>query len=103
MLRGRVHCSRNIMLVADQALEIRYSGNLRRVRAYYFRYVAWIVGGHTVLKHHNMHRSDDYYHHRIYNPVTGCEIFYEQLTRNQFPTFNEVLDELEIIVETLGK
>ena len=50
-MRGRVHCSRNIMLVADQALVIRYSGNLRRVRAYYFRYVAWVVGGHTVLKH----------------------------------------------------
>ena len=85
------------MLEADQALEIRYSGSLRRVRAYFFRYVAWVPGGNTLLKYHNMHRGDDWYHHRVYNPVTGREILYERLHRHQFPTFSEVLDELEIV------
>ena len=100
-MRGWVHCLYNIMLEADQALEIRYSGSLRRVRAYFFRYVAWVPGGYALLKYHNMHRDDNYYHHRVFDPRTGEEILYERLHRHQFPTFSEVLDELEIVAELL--
>ena len=94
-----MHCLRNIILLADQALEIRYSGSLPRVRAHSFRYVAYIVGGREIVKYHNMHIKDDYFHHRVYHPLTGDEILYERLERYQFPTFSEVLDEIELVVE----
>ncbi len=100
-MRGEVYCLHGIVLEAHQAMQIRYSGSLRRVRAYFFVYIAWIPGGHALLKYHNMHQGDDYYHHRVYHPLTGKEILYERLERRQFPTFSEVLDELEIITRTL--
>ena len=103
LLRGRVHCQHNIVLAVDHALEIRYSGHLLRVRPYRFRYASWVVGGKSVLRYHNMHADDDDYHHRVYNPRTGDEILYEALHRHQFPTFDEVLDELEIVATLLDE
>ena len=35
------------------------------------------------------------------DPRTGEEILYERIHRHQFPTFSEVLDELEIVAELL--
>ena len=101
LLRGHVYCQRGIVLAVDQAMEIRYSGQLLRIRPYFFRYAAWVYGGHPVLRYHNMHMNDDDYHHRAYDPRTGNEVLYEKLHRHQFPTFSEVLDELEIVAEML--
>ena len=54
-----------------------------------------------LLKYHNLHQDPNEYHHRIYDPATGIEVFHEVLQRYQFPTFTEVLDELQIIAEGL--
>ncbi len=78
LLRGQVYCQRNIVLAVDQALEVRYAGNLMRVRPHF-------------------------YHHRVYDPRTGEEILYERLHRHQFPTLGEVLDELEIVAGMLDE
>ena len=101
LLRGQVYCQRDIVLAVDQALEIRYAGNLMRVRPYFFRYASWLVGGHAMLRYHNMHVDDDHYHHRVYDPRNGEEVLYEQLHRHQFPILDEVLDELEIVAGLL--
>ena len=69
---------------------------------HYIRYVAYIVGGRGIVKFHNMHIKDDNSHHRVYHPLTGDEILYERLERYQFPTFSEVLDEIELVVELFG-
>ena len=53
------------------------------------------------MRYHNMHANDDDYYHRVYDPRTGCEILYESLHRHQFPTFSEVLDELELLTRSL--
>ena len=69
------------------------------LRCYRFRYVGRIPGGNLLLKYHNLHRNPDEYVHRVYNPATGDEVFNEPLQRYQFPTFSEVLDELEYLAQ----
>ena len=103
LLRGQVYCLSDMVLEVENWLEIRYSGRLRRVRGYSFRYAAWVSHGQPVLRYHNIHQSDDDYHHRVFNPLTGEEFLYERLQRHQFPTFSEVLDELEIIAGLLDE
>ena len=62
-------------------------------------YVAWLPGEHLLLKYHNLHLDRDEYHHRIYDPLTGEEVFHETLERYQFPVMTEVLDELQILTQ----
>ena len=101
LLNGQVYCLQGVVLEVENRLEMRYSGHLLRVRGYSFRYSAWMQGGGPILRYHNIHQYDDDYHHRVFNPRTGEEILYERLHRRQFPTFSEVLDELEIIAGLL--
>jgi hypothetical protein len=39
---------------------------------------------------------------RVFNPLTREEVFYERLERYQFPLFNEVLDEIDIVTLPLA-
>ena len=100
-LQGRVYCFRGVVLEVEKWYESHYFGTLRRVRCYSYRYAAWVEGGHPALRYHNVHRNDDEYHHRVFNPLTGVETGYETLLRYQFPVFTEVLDELELITRVL--
>ena len=99
--RGQVFCLRGVVLEVEKVMEVRYTGGQRRVRTMSFRYAAWVRGGSSVLRYHNIHRGDNEYHHRVFDPVTGQEVFYEPLQRYQFPIFTEVLDELEVIIRPL--
>lgn len=81
------------MLEVEKRLETRYAGNTFQVRGYRYLYVAWIPGQALVLKYHNHHANPDIYIHRAYNPRTGQQILYEELTRRQFPVLSEILDE----------
>ena len=53
------------------------------------------------LKYHNLHADPAEYIHRVYDPTTGEQVLYEVLERHQFPTFPEVLDELEYLARGL--
>lgn len=100
-LQGRVYCFRKVILEVEKYYESRYLGSLRRIRCYSYRYAAWTEGGNPVLRYHNVHRNDDHYHHRAFDPLTGQEALHETLFRYQFPLFTEVLDELEVITRPL--
>ena len=100
-LRGTVYCLKDVLLDVDKRFDIRYSGNILRVRCYSYSYVAWLPGEHLLLKYHNLHRDKDEYHHRIYDPATGAELVHEVLKRYQFPLFTEVLDELQTLTADL--
>ena len=100
-LEGRVFCRKNVLLEVDKIFDIRYSGNILRVRCYSYSYVAWLPGQHLLLKYHNLHRDKDEYHHRIYDPATGEELVHEVLKRYQFPLFSEVLGELQVLAADL--
>lgn len=100
---GHVFCLRDVILEVEKLMEVQYSGGQRRVRTVSFRYAAWISGGHSILRYHNIHQRDNDYHHRAFDPRTGEQILHETLQRYQFPVFSEVLDELEIIVGMLDE
>ena len=100
-LQGIVHCRNNALLEVEKWYETRYFGRTLRVRCYSYRYIAWLPGEHLLLKYHNVHEDRDEYHHRIYDPASGVELFHETLERYQFPIFTEVLDELEILTRDL--
>ena len=92
-LSGEFQCLGNVVLEVKQELATRYRGNILQVRGVSYNYVARIPGRHLVLKYHNWHDDPDIYIHRAYNPRTGQQILYEELTRRQFPVLSEILDE----------
>ena len=98
---GIVDCQKSVRLEVEKWFESRYFGQTLRVRCRIYRYIAWALGGHLLLKYHNLHRDSNEYHHRVYDPATGDEVFHEVLDRYQFPTLTEVLDELELISQDL--
>ena len=107
-LRGHVYCLRGVVLRVDKTLETLQIGNTLKVRGTSYKYAAWIPRGrgaaHTmVLRYHNVHLRDEDYHHRVFNPLTGEEVFYERLERYQFPTLSEVIDEIEVITRVLDR
>ena len=100
-LRGTVHCQQDVQLLVTKIFDVRYFGDILRVRCHTYRYVGWLPGERLLLKYHNLHRDRNEYVHRVYDPATGEQILYEPLLRYQFPTFPEVLDELEYLAESL--
>ena len=100
-LRGTVHCQKDIDLSVTKVFDVRYFGNAQRVKCHTYRYVGFQRGGHLLLKYHNLHRDWDDYVHRTFDPLTGDMVIYEILQRYQFPTFSEVLDELEYLARDL--
>ena len=71
------------------------------MRGFSYRYAAWVENLGPVLRYHNLHEDPNEYHHRVLDPYTEDTIFHETLHRHQFPTFSEVLDELELITRSL--
>ncbi len=96
-LEGEIYCSGDVVLEVEKWFAIRYFGSLRKVRCFSYRYVAFVRGGNSLLRYHNVHSNDDDYHHRVFNPETGEQVLYERLERYQFPLLTEILDELELI------
>ena len=102
-ISGQCFCQRGVIVEVTKEFETRYVGNILQVRAYSYIYVARIEGVGLVLKYHNHHANPAAYIHRAYNPETGEQILYEELTRSQFPVFSEVLDEAELLTRPPGK
>ena len=101
-LRGFVRCWEEVQLLVAKKFDVRHDSRGRMyVRCYNYNYVGFVPGRHLLLKYHNLHADPDEYVHRVYDPATGEEMLYETLHRYQFPTFPEVLDELERIARTL--
>ena len=101
-MAGFVQCRQSVLLEVTNEFEISYDhGGRMFVRCYRFRYVGILPGRHLLLKYHNLHADPDDYIHRVYDPTTGVEVFNETLQRYQFPTFPEVLDELEYLAQSL--
>ena len=101
-LQGFVQCWKEVRLLVTKKFDIRHDGTGRMyVRCYSYRYIGFVPGGRSLLKYHNLHDNPDDYIHRVYDPATGEQVLYETLHRYQFPTFPEVLDELEYLAESL--
>ena len=101
-LDGYVQCQKDVRLEVTKEFRTRYDNRGRMsVRCYRYRYVGIASGKHLLLKYHNLHDNTDDYIHRVYDPTSCTELFNENLQRHQFPTFSEVLDELEYLARDL--
>ena len=103
-MTGLVFCLGGVTLEVDKSLRQAYVGNSLKVRGVRYRYVAWLPRGSQqgkapVLRYHNIHRNDQDYHHRVFNPQTGELVGYETLRRFQFPTLGEIIDEIAVVLE----
>ncbi len=101
LLSGFVMCRKSVKLEVEKWFDIRYYGNMQRVRCHTYVYIGWLRGEHLLLKYHNLHQDPDEYIHRVYDPTSGDEVLCEILERYQFPTLSEVLDELETIAQDM--
>ena len=99
-MTGYVQCLDDAVLQVTKKFEIRFDNNKRMsVRCYSYRYVGLIPGDRWLVKYHNLHADPDQYIHRVYNPQDAERPFTECLHRYQFPTFPEVLNEFQTLVE----
>jgi hypothetical protein len=72
------------------------------VRGFSYRYNAHIRGKHTVLRYDNNDDFDDYHGH-WWNKETGELLKRRSMSRDEFPLFTEVLDELDQIMGFTAK
>ncbi len=101
LMTGIVYCERGVALEIRILFEYDNAHIPHRVRGLRYAYIGWQIGGNLLLKYHNLHANPDDYIHRIYDPATGKQMLCEALQRYQFPTFSEVLDELEHLARAL--
>lgn len=101
-LEGAVYCHYGVTLEVEKLFETRSTGGRLQVRGILYRYVGYVRGGNLVLKYHNLHNDHDEYVHRIYDPATGRQVLFENITRAQFPVMTEVLDELRTLTTGTG-
>ena len=97
-LAGTVVCNAGIVILVEKYLALRVHRGVEQARAYRYSYNAYIPGRGNVLRYDNAHLDapDDYHRHE-YDLATGEQLRLEILTREQFPTLIEVVDELEAI------
>ena len=98
---GQVYCKRGLVLEVGKWFETRQPKRAFQIRGISYRYVVWITSDQLVLKYHNLHENPEEYHHRVYDLHSGAETLHETLTRLQFPTFTEVLDEAARLTQSL--
>ena len=104
VVEGYVFCKQGVVLEVQKRLEKKMVAGRVQVRGLQYRYVAWIPRdssprGTPVLRYHNIHVSDEDYHHRVFNPQTGEQLLYEKLERSQFPVMSDILNEIAVILE----
>ena len=102
-LTGTVLCAGSIIIDVEKRLDIRLHRRRAEVGGYFYAYNAHIAGRGNVLRYDNAHlETPDEYHRHEYELVTGTEMSRSVLTREQFPTLIEVVDELEGIARSAG-
>ncbi|MBI2909646.1 MAG: hypothetical protein HYX92_18560 [Chloroflexi bacterium] len=98
-ISGTVLCHADVVLEVEKYLQGRRTPRgLILIRTFSYRYNASIPGKGNVLRYDNGHNFDEYHRH-VFDVVTGKEITFEILDRQKFPTFPDILDELQAMFE----
>ena len=93
-LSGEIHCKDNIVLYVDKVMETRWVGKGRiQVRGLIYCYNAKITGKCNILRYDNEHEFGDYHKH-TFDIATGKQVARISLSRRDFPTLSDILDEL---------
>ena len=83
-------------------LSIRVNArNQTEVRGLRYRYHVRVGGRGNLLRYDNSHGFDEFHRHEYVFPTEDQKPL-EALTREEFPTLIEVLDEVQAMAERLG-
>ena len=91
---GEVFCLHNVTLEVEKYLETEDRAGRIYVRGLSYRYNARVRGRHNVLRYDNGHDLNEYHRH-VWDIRTGEEREFSIISRNEFPTLGEILDQLE--------
>ena len=103
-LIGALVCEAGIVIEVEKrlALRTRRRGG-EEVRTYFYNYNAYLPGRGNILRYDNAHLgAPDEYHRHEYDLATGVESSRTLLTREEFPTLIEVIDEVQRIARRAG-
>lgn len=96
-----------LRLLNGAVLEVAKWGDVertpqQRVRMTAYNYAAYIPGEASLLRYDNMHILEpEVFDRHEYDPVTGTEIAFKELTRLELPVMHEIIDEIEHLFPTL--
>ena len=101
-LRGEVLCLAGVVIRVLKDFAVRVNArNQEEVRGLRYRYHVHIPRRANLLRYDNSHGPDEFHRHE-YDFATQEEKPVEMLTREQFPTLIEVLDEVQAMARRLG-
>ena len=75
--------------------------NERQVRGTRYGYHAYVEGKGNLLRYDNSHAPDEFHRH-VYDFASRKQQPLELVTREEFPTLIEVIDEVQAMAERLG-
>ena len=102
MLRGTLRCSGGVEVLVTKSLAIRTNARGQsQVRGFSYRYHVYVPGRGNLLRYDNSHGLDEFHRHE-YDFATREEKPLDLLTREEFPTLVEVLDEVQAMARRLG-
>ncbi len=101
-LRGQVICAAEVVIEIEKYLTVRLNNrNQIEARGRRYRYHAHIPGRGNLLRYDNSHGFDEFHRHEYVFPTEDQRPL-ETLTREEFPTLIEVLDEVQAMAADLG-
>ncbi|MGH2461447.1 MAG: toxin-antitoxin system TumE family protein [Chloroflexota bacterium] len=102
-LSGQIFCGRQVVVDVTKLLEARYTERgVLQVRGLRYSYNAHARGRFNLLRYDNGHDDPNEYHRHRFDPFTGEQVEFQYVTRQQFPTLSELLDEVEVLSAKLG-
>ena len=101
-LQGQVICEDEVVIEIEKYLTVRLNNrNQIEARGRRYRYHAHIPGRGNLLRYDNSHGFDEFHRHEYVFPTEDQRPL-EVLTREEFPTLIEVIDEVQAMAADLG-
>ena len=101
-LQGQVICAGDVIIEIEKYLTVRLnSRNQIEIRGRRYRYHVQIPGRGNLFRYDNSHGFDEFHRHEYVFPTEDQRPL-ETLTREEFPTLIEVIDEVQAMAERLG-
>lgn len=96
-------CLGGVAIEVVKDYDVRQHRGFEEVRTAIYRYTAHVPGQGNILRYDNMHAgSPDEFHRHLYDLATWTESSRTVLTREEMPTFVEILDEVQRIAAEAG-
>ncbi len=102
-LGGEVDCAAGTVIQVRKIYAVRRRRGSEEIRGLLYRYTALVPGHGNILRYDNLHlEAPDEFHRHAYDLRTWEESSRRLLTREEMPTFVEIIDEVQQIASDGG-